>query len=199
MSKRTNYWCSFKISFFLAKLLNKLYIARGAALWSWSAFTSRITSLFKELHVEPNFLQMGCRGFFKSLQSKAASSGSCALQLKKKRKKKKESLWSAISAVNKHTSDKIAYLTSSCFTSSDLLPLSRCCPSVTSALISVFIFVTWAWCEWNLGSLAVHDPFPNQQQPIPGRYCSTGKGSGGTFGDQMLSSLSAPSPWLNAS
>ena len=116
----------------------------------------------------------------------------------KKNLEKNESLWSAVSAVNKHTSDEIANLTSSCYTYTDLLPFSRHCPSVTSALISVFIFVTWAWCKWNLRRLAVHDPCPNQEQLISGRYCSSGGGSWGTFGDQMLSILSAPSPRLNA-
>lgn len=100
-------------------------MARGAPLWSWSEFTSRIASFF--------FFWSSCTSglipfkwaaehFLKCLQSKAASSGSSVLH-KKKKDKKKESLWSAISAVNKHTSDKIANLTSSYYTSTDLLPL----------------------------------------------------------------------------
>lgn len=53
--------------------------------------------------------------------------------------------------------------------------------NVTSALISVFIFVTWAWYKWNLTRLAVHDPCPNQEQLTPGRYCCTEKGVMGTI------------------
>lgn len=128
--------------------------------------------ILKEVHVRPNCLQMGSRGLFKISAIKGSLLWELCTPVKKD--KKKESLWSAIWAVNKHTSDKIANLTSSC--SIDLLPLSCHCPSVIFALISVFIFVTWVWCKENLRRLTVHDPCLNQEQLIPGRYCSRGRG-----------------------
>lgn len=120
------------------------------SLHSWSTFTSRITSLFF-------FFSSSCKSgiipleqeavdFLKSLQSKADSFGSFFLHLKWRQEK--QSLWKAILAVSNHTSDKIANLTCSFYTSTDLLPFSRRRPSATSDVISIFIFVTWAQCKW---------------------------------------------------
>lgn len=112
--------------------------------------------------------------------------------------KRKQSLWDVIIAVSTQTLHKMANLTCCCHTSTDLLPLLRQCLNVTSASISIFIFVTWARCKWNYGRPAVHDPCPNQQRLIPGRYCCRERGSRGPFGDQMLRRLSAPSLWFKA-
>lgn len=135
-------------------------MARGAALRSWSAFTSRIVSLFLRRFMSGLIsFKSAAEGFFLIFAIKGSLLWVFCSPVKiKKETRKKAILWCAISAVNKRTSDKIANLASSCYTSPDLLPFSKHHPSVTSALISVFIFVTWVWSKWNLRRLLYTTP-----------------------------------------
>ncbi len=65
-------------------------MTRGAALWSWSAFTFFVFH-FKQLHVRPNSLQMGSRGLFKISAIKGSLLWELCSPVKKKTRKKRAS------------------------------------------------------------------------------------------------------------
>lgn len=148
--------------------------------------------LFMQRHDSPMpFKQTAAYFFFKHLCNQRQSSLGALFSSWGKKKEKwqgKASLWNAIVAVNNLRQDS----------KFDPIVLRlhwphhcrfyRRRPSVTSALISVFIFVTWAPCKWDLSRLSVHDPCPNEEQLIPGRSCC--RGSGG-HGDHLETRCSA--------